>query len=87
MGKKRVAKLGTQNAFEKARDELYSHILRCGVLEAQVEHQKDWFDDTMEYLSERFPELGDDDVVKLRELGERYCQPVIQHGPTVGATH
>src|SRR5438876_676808 len=37
----------TPTAFEQARDELFSHILRCGVLEASVEHQKEWFDDTM----------------------------------------
>ena len=36
--------------FEQARDELFSHILRCGVLEALPEHQKEWFDDTMVYL-------------------------------------
>ncbi len=86
MGKKRSAKLSNPTAFEKARDELFSHILRCGVLQAQPEHQKDWFDDTVEYLSERYPELSEEDVSKLRGLGERYCQPVIQHGSTVGAT-
>ena len=26
--------------FDQARDELFSHILRCGVLEALPEHQK-----------------------------------------------
>src|SRR5205823_448953 len=30
-------------SFEQARDELFSHILRCGVLEAASEHQKEWF--------------------------------------------
>ena len=32
------------SAFDQARDELFSHILRCGVLEATPEHQKEWFD-------------------------------------------
>ena len=36
--------------FEQARDELFSHILRCGVLEALPEHQKEWFDDTMDSI-------------------------------------
>ncbi len=71
--------------FEKARDELYSHILRCGVLEADEEHQREWFNDTMEYMTERYPMLSDDEFGKLRGLGERYCQPVIPHGNTVGA--
>lgn len=71
--------------FDQARDELYSHILRCGVLEAQTEHQREWFDDTMEYLAERYADLSDQELDQLRQLGERYCQPVIQHGTPVGA--
>ncbi len=85
MAKKKPAKLNGPNAFDRARDELFSHILRCGVLQAQPEHQKDWFDDTMEYLSERYPELVEEDLGRLRTLGERYCRPVIQRGSTVGA--
>jgi hypothetical protein len=64
--------------FEQARDELFSHILRCGVLQAAGEDQKEWFDDTMEYLAERYEELSPNDLAELRRLGERYCQPVIQ---------
>src|SRR5690242_13322248 len=44
-------KSSTPTPFEQARDELFSHILRCGVLEATPEHQKEWFDDTMLYLA------------------------------------
>ena len=65
-------------AFQLARDELFSHILRCGVLEAAVEHQKEWFDDTMEYLADRYLDLDDDELTALRTLGERYCRPVIK---------
>src|SRR5438552_2983595 len=36
----------TPTAFEQARDELFSRILRCGVLEASADHQKEWFDDS-----------------------------------------
>lgn len=71
-------------AFERARDELYSHILSCGVLKAAPEHQKEWFDDTMDYIADRYSPLPEDDVEKLRELGKRFCQPVIQN-KTVGA--
>lgn len=63
--------------FDQARDELFSHILRCGVLEALPEHQKEWFDDTMLYLAERYDSLTDEERTQLRTLGERYCQPVM----------
>lgn len=66
------------DSFNQARNELFSHILRCGVLEATVEHQKDWFDDTMDYLAERYEYLTDEELDKLRNLGEQYCRPVIK---------
>lgn len=72
-------------AFEQARDELFSHILRCGVLEASPEHQKEWFDDTMLYLAERYDGLDDVQIAELRVLGERYCRPVVARSSTVGA--
>ncbi len=62
--------------FDQARDELFSHILRCGVLEALPEHQKEWFDDTMLYLTERYEGMPEEELTQLRTLGERYCQPV-----------
>lgn len=66
----------TPQSFNQARDEMFSHILRCGVLEAEAEHQKDWFDDTMQYLAERYQDLTEEDLTQLRTLGERYCRPV-----------
>ena len=66
----------TPPSFNQARDEMFSHILRCGVLEATVEHQKDWFDDTMQYLAERYEDLSPEELAGLRTLGERYCRPV-----------
>jgi hypothetical protein len=63
-------------SFAQARDELFSHILRCGVIDALPEHQKDWFDDTMGYVADRYEELSDAELAQLRTLGERYCQPV-----------
>ncbi len=65
--------------FERARDELYSHILRCEVVGAKDEHQIEWFDDTMEYMAERYPGLTQEELLQIRRLGERYVQPVIQH--------
>jgi hypothetical protein len=61
--------------FEQARDELLQHIMRCGVIDAATEHQAEWFDDTMAYLAERFPELKAPEVAELRTLGQRFCEP------------
>jgi hypothetical protein len=63
-------------AFAQARDELFSHILRCGVIDALPEHQKDWFDDTMLYLADRYEDLSEEERTQLRVLGERFCRPV-----------
>lgn len=70
-------------ALDQARDELFSHVLRCGVLEAAPEHQKEWMDDTMQYLADRYPDMSADELAKVRVLGERFCQPVVKH---TGAT-
>jgi hypothetical protein len=67
--------------FDQARDELFSHIVRCGVLEALPEHQKEWFDDSMAYLGERYAELTEEELSQLRLLGERFCQPVVNRQP------
>jgi hypothetical protein len=76
----------TPLSFNQARDEMFSHILRCGVLEAAAEHQKDWFDDTMQYLAERYNDLSPEELAQLRTLGERYCRPVQpRSNETVGA--
>jgi hypothetical protein len=70
-------KTAIPTTFEQARDELFSHILRCGVLEAAPEHQKEWFDDTMLYLADRYEDLTEPELEQLRTLGERYCRPVV----------
>jgi hypothetical protein len=87
MAKKRSEprKYSIPTSFEQARDELFSHILRCGVLEASPEHQKEWFDDTMLYLADRFADLTESERGDLRLLGERYCRPVVARAAPVGA--
>jgi hypothetical protein len=55
---------------------MFSHILRCGVIDALPEHQKDWFDDTMLYLADRYEDLTKEELDQLRVLGERFSQPV-----------
>ena len=70
--------------YDQARDELFSHILRCGVLEAAPEHQKEWMDDTMQYLGDRYTDLTPEELQQVRTLGERFCQPVVRR-PALGA--
>jgi hypothetical protein len=65
----------TPTAFEEARDELFQHIMRCGVVGADPEDQQAWFSETMAYLTERFHELSADQITQLRTLGERFAQP------------
>lgn len=78
MSKKKTRReTATATTFDQARDELFSHILRCQVLEALPEHQKEWFDDTMQYIGERYDDLAEEQVLQLRQLGERFCQPVV----------
>ena len=55
---------------------MFSHILRCGVIDALPEHQKDWLDDTMLYLADRYEDLSEEELSQLRVLGERFSQPV-----------
>lgn len=61
--------------FEQARDELFQHIMRCGVVGAQPEHVEEWFGDTIKYMSERFPELSEQQIAELKTLGLRFAQP------------
>lgn len=76
----------TPNVIDRARDELFSHIRRCGVLEAEADQRDEWFDDTIQYLGERYPELTPGELSELRTIGERYCAPVIPHGDTNAET-
>ena len=65
----------TPTPFDQARDELFQHIMTCGVVGADLEHQHEWFDETMKYFAERYPELVEGDMKELRKLGERFAQP------------
>jgi hypothetical protein len=61
--------------FEEARDELFQQIMRCGVVGSAPEDQKEWFDNTMAYLTGRYHELESAEIDELRVLGERFAQP------------
>ncbi|MEO7220085.1 MAG: hypothetical protein ABIZ73_05610 [Gemmatimonadaceae bacterium] len=61
--------------FEEARDEMFQHIMKSGVIGALPEDQNEWFDSTIAYLAERYHELNPKQVSELRVLGERFSQP------------
>lgn len=66
-----------QEPMERARDELFSHIHRCEVLKANPDDQDSWMTETMEYLAERYPDLGEKDLFQLRAVGLQFCKPVV----------
>ena len=74
------ANVAKENMLTRARDELFSHINRCGVLQAGEEDQRHWMDETIDYLAERYPDLSDGDLQDLYSVGIRFCQPAIPHG-------
>jgi hypothetical protein len=69
-----------RSEFDLARDELMSHIHRCGVLKASEEQQDAWLTETMEYMAERYAELSEEQLSELLQIGQRFCKPVIAHG-------
>ena len=75
----------TPSPFEEARDELFQHIMRCGVVGAEPEHQAEWFDETMAYMTDRYPELDAEKIGELRKLGERFAQPPKKRDDTAAA--
>jgi hypothetical protein len=63
--------------LDDARNELFSHIHRCGVLQSTNEQQEEWMKDTIEFLSERYPSLKEKELEELKAIGLRFCRPVI----------
>ena len=72
---RRRREVAEPSPFEQARDEMFQHIMRCGVIGAAPEHQAEWFTETMSYLGERYPELAENEGTERRTLGERFVQP------------
>lgn len=68
--------------LDRARDELFSHIHQCGVLESSDEQKMEWMEETIDFMGERYPMLSKRDLNELRDIGMRFCQPVIPHGRT-----
>jgi hypothetical protein len=71
--------------FEEARDELFQHIMRCGVVGSHPDDQNEWFNDTMAYMTDRYPELSPEQMTELRKLGTRFAQPPKKRDDTAAA--
>lgn len=72
--------MAEEKMIERARDELFSHINRCGVLRAAEDDQRQWMDETVDYLGERFPDLSEANLRDLHTVGLRFCRPAIRYG-------
>jgi hypothetical protein len=72
--------LRRDTTFETARDELFAHMNRCNVLRAAEDEQREWMNDTIDYMVERYPSLSAEQLEELRAIGLRFCAPVIPHG-------
>ena len=70
-----------EKVFAQARDELFSHINRCGVLSATDDDRTAWMNETIDYIGERYPDLVDPDLRELHAVGIRFCQPTINNVP------
>ena len=68
------------STFDRARDELFSAIRQCGVMEAGQDDREEWMGETLGYMAERHPELSKVDLEQLRATGLAFCGPVIPHG-------
>lgn len=80
MGKRKKEGKHGPSMFDRARNELFSQIRHCGVLQATVEQQVSWFNDTMDYIAKRYPGVTEEELDLLKEQGLRYCQPVTPYG-------
>ena len=73
-------------ALDEARNELFGHIHRCGVMKATREQQEEWMKDTIEFLGERHPALTDRELKELATIGMRFCSPVIANADAASAS-
>lgn len=81
MSRKRVPVQSTRPSdMDRARDDLFGHIHRCGVLRSTEEQQVEWMEDTIQYIGECYPSLRAADLGQLKAIGLRFCRPAIARG-------
>lgn len=73
--------------MDHARDELFSHVIRCDVLDAHMSDRVDWLKETMPFMADRYPQLTDLQLAQLEMIGRRFIQPAIPHGAQANATN
>lgn len=73
-------------AMDEARNELFGHIHRCGVMQATHEQQEEWMKDTIQFLGERHPGLTERELKELATIGIRFCSPVIANADAASAS-
>ena len=73
-------------AMDEARNELFGHIHRCGVMQATREQQEEWMKDTIQFLGERYPALSERELKELGTIGMRFCSPVIANADAASAS-
>lgn len=73
--------------LDRARDELFSHVIRCEVLEAHMDDRTEWLADTMDFMAHRYPQLSEIELAQLEVLGKRFIKPAIPHGADTTATN
>ncbi len=66
--------------FDRARDELCSHVIRCEVLDAHMDDRFEWLVETMDYMADRYPDLTEIEIAQLEVVGRRFIKPAIPHG-------
>jgi len=71
--------------LDRARDELFSHIQRCGALDATQGDKDEWLEETIEYIAERYVTLTPLQLSHLEMMGKRYLRPAIPHGSSATA--
>lgn len=73
--------------LDRARDELFSHVIRCEVLEAHMDDREDWLADTMDFMAHRYPQLSEIQLAQLEVMGQRFIKPAIPHGSDSNAVN
>jgi hypothetical protein len=77
-GQRRVKREVT--GFDRARDELFSAIRQCGVMEADQTEREEWMAETVGFMADRHPDLTPVELAQLKTTGLHFCGPVIPHG-------
>jgi hypothetical protein len=70
----------SKSDLDRARDELMSHVVRCDVLKAGPDDRVEWLNDTMDFMAERYPGLGELQLAQLEMIGKQFLRPAIPHG-------